>query len=77
MKKKFSLKKIILLLAAVSIIISFAIILTSLVSLNNLENSATSTHKIALDNNYDASLRYQVEIGQPYYKDIFTQNRVV
>ncbi len=31
--------------------------------MNNLENSATSTHKIALDNNYDASLRYQVEIG--------------
>lgn len=60
--KKFSLK-IMLLLAVVSLSLSGIITLTSFYSLNNFENSAIELHTEALDNSYDASLKYYAEIG--------------
>lgn len=68
--KRFSVK-IMLLLAVVSLSLSGLITVISVISLNNLDDSASQTHREAINRNLDISLKYQVEIGKSILENKF------
>lgn len=68
--KRFSVK-IMLLIAVVSLSLSGLITVISVLSLNNLDYSASETHREAINTNLDTSIKYQVDIGKSILENKF------